>query len=47
MALAQGGLAKRVFFQYVPVASSNVIMGGSSVVDQMMAAMLGSAAYRP
>lgn len=34
--------SRRVFLQYVPVASSNVIMGGSSVVDQMMAATLGS-----
>ncbi len=32
----------RVISQYVPMASSNLIMGGSSVVDQMMAATLGS-----
>ena len=37
-----GSASRRVFLQYVPVASSNVIMGGSSVVDQMMAATLGS-----
>ena len=37
-----GPAARRVLSQYVPMASSNLIMGGSSVVDQMMAAMLGS-----
>ncbi len=37
-----GAASRKVFLQYVPVASSNVIMGGSSVVDQMMAALLGS-----
>jgi putative peptidoglycan lipid II flippase len=34
--------ARRVLAQYVPVASSSLMMGASSVVDQMMAASLGS-----
>jgi putative peptidoglycan lipid II flippase len=35
-----GGSVRRVLVQYWPVASSNIIMGGSSVIDQMMAATL-------